>query len=154
MHNLVDLVCRDARPEGRRSNVQHLSRQPAHLAHAVLRLGVQLRDLVGPDERPPGFRNAIFGIIGVRYGLGHLALRGERVDGPERAGEVEGRERIEVAGFWVWVRNGLGRDEVAQNTVLLLVRVLVRRLAGFDVSTHHLGSGMGGVADPGVPNSS
>jgi hypothetical protein len=128
VHNIVNLVRRDARPNGSRCDVQHLSRQPAHLAHAVLGLGIQLGDLVGPDECPAEFGNAIFGVVGMRDRLGNLALRGEGVDWAQGTGEVEGREGVEVAGFWIWFRDDLGWKDVAQNTVLLLVGVLVRSL--------------------------
>lgn len=129
MHNLVNLVCRDARPDRCSGDIQHLSRQAADLSHALLALGVQLGNLVRPDERPALFGNAVLRVVGVRYRLGHLAPRRERVDWPQRAGEVEGREGVVVAGFWIWFRDDLGREEVAKNTVLLLVSVLVRGLA-------------------------
>jgi hypothetical protein len=128
VHNLVDLVGCDARPECRSGDVQHLSRQPAHLAHAILGLGIQLLDLVGPDERPAEFGDAIFRVVGMRYRLGHLAPRRKRVDWPQGAGEAEGRERVEVAGFWIWFRDDLWRKDVAQNTVFLLMDVLVGSL--------------------------
>lgn len=68
----------------------------------------------------------------MRYRLRDLALRGQRVDGAERAGEVEGRERIVVTGFWIWFRHDLGSKDMAQNTVFLLMGVFVRALEAND----------------------
>ena len=128
VHNLVDGVRRDTRPDGGRGDVQYLSRQAAHLAHALDSLGVQQRNLVGPDERSAELGNAILRVVGPGYRGGELALGRQGVHGPQGAGELEGREGVEVAGSWIWLRHEIWREEVAQNTVLLLVGGLVRGL--------------------------
>ena len=46
--------------------------------------------------------------------VGHLALVAERVDGAEGSREVERGERVEVAGFWIWVRRCPRGEHVGQ----------------------------------------
>jgi len=50
MDDLIDVISCDARLCLTRRNVQHFSRQPAHLAHAFLLLLVQNGNLVPVDE--------------------------------------------------------------------------------------------------------
>ena len=128
VHDLVDLVGRDAGPHGSRGNVEHLAGQAADLAHALLCLGVELLDLVGADEGPAGLGDAIFGVVGVGDRCRDRAGVGEGVDGSERARVVEGGPGVEEAGVWIWFRNKLWREEAIQYTVFWLVHQLVRAL--------------------------
>jgi hypothetical protein len=50
MHDLVYEVSCDAWFRLPRSNVQHLTRQPAHLTHALYLLRIEYRNLVAPNE--------------------------------------------------------------------------------------------------------
>lgn len=129
MHNLIDLVGRNTGAQCGSRNVQNFSGQPAHLPHAFYRLGVEDLDLVGPDKRPAGLRDTVLGVIRAGYVVGHGTSRGERVDRSQRAGILEVRPRIEVAGLWIGFSYSLWREEVAKNTIFLLMYILVCSLA-------------------------
>ena len=139
VHNLVNFVRRDAWPEGCRCNIEDLAGQPANLAHTLLVLGAQLLNLVCPDERSSSLGNAILRVIGMRYRLGNLASRGEWIDWSEGPGETESREWVEVAGLWIWFRNDLWWEEMAQNTRLCLVEAFMCGLRFERVSARPLG---------------
>lgn len=94
--NLVDLVGRHARLRGRCGDVEYLTRQPAHLPHALLCLCIQNLDPVAAHQRPAGLGNAVGRIVRVGYGLRHNAPLGQRVDGPQGSREVEVRKWVEV----------------------------------------------------------
>lgn len=126
--DLVNLVGRDARSQGGGSNVQDFSRQAAHLAHAILGLGVEDLDLVRPSERAAGLGDTVGSVVRVGDRLGDGALLGQRVDGSQGAGVGEGGEGVVVSGFWIRFRYYFWRNEVVQNTVFLLVHRLMRAL--------------------------
>ena len=125
MDNLVDVVGCYTRLCRRCRNVQNLTRQSAHLAHAILLLLGENGNLVPVDKDLLRARNAILGVIRVLDALLHLTLRRQRVDGSQGAGVGEGRERVVVSGRWIRFRNDFGREDVGENTVLRLVRFLV-----------------------------
>ena len=125
VHYLVNLIGRDARSKGCSGNVEDLSCQPADFAHTLLGFGIELFDLVGPDQGSSQFRYSILGVIRMRYRLGNLAARGEGVDWSKRSCKVEGREWVESAGIWIRFRHDLRREEALDHTILLLVYHLV-----------------------------
>lgn len=112
MHDLVQLVCSDAGPNGGGGDVEDLSRQPAYLAHGVLGLLVENLDLVPVDEGAAGLGDAICGVVGMRDGLGDGTALGQRVYGAQGAGEGELREGVVDAGLWIRFRHYLGGEEV------------------------------------------
>jgi hypothetical protein len=65
-------------------------------------------------------RDTITGVIRVRDRLGDGSLGGERVDGPQGTPIREGRERVIVAGSWIWFRNYLRREKVGEDITLLV----------------------------------
>jgi hypothetical protein len=75
VHQLIDVVGRNAGFCRPRRNVQHFTRQPTDLAHALLLLLVQHRDLVPVDKYLLGARYAILGVIGKLYALRDFAAR-------------------------------------------------------------------------------
>lgn len=133
MHHLIDPICRDPRAHLPRRNVQHLSRQPAHLAHALDGFGVQDGDPGARADGLLGARHAARVVVGQPDVLGHGAARRQRVHGAERAREGEGREGVVVACLGVRRGHDRGREEVLEQRglclvdlfVLALVRVLV-----------------------------
>ena len=118
VHDLVDVVGCDTGLCGRSGDVQNLTRQPAHLAHAVLLLFCEDSNLVPVDKDLLRAGNAILCVVGVLDALLDLALRRQRVDGAQGAGVGEGRERVEVASCWIRVRNYFGREDALENTTL------------------------------------
>lgn len=127
VNNLVNLVGGDAWPQGSSRDIQNFSRQTADLAHAILLLGVELLNLVRPNERSASLGNTIFGVIGVRYRLGDFALGRKRINWSEGSREAEGWEWVVVAGVWIGFRNHLGYEQVSgvKYTGLCLVHGLV-----------------------------
>lgn len=120
MHDLIDIIRRNTRLQRPRRNVQHLARQPTHLAHALLLLLVEDGDVVPADELLLGPRDAIAGVVRVRDGAGDGARAGQRVDGAEGARVLEGGEGVEVAGGWIWFRDYLGWEEVGEEVTLFV----------------------------------
>jgi hypothetical protein len=75
MHNLVNVIRCDTRFRRTRRNVQHLSRQPAHLAHAFLLLHIQHGNLVPVDKDLLGAWYAILRVVWEFDGFRHLSSR-------------------------------------------------------------------------------
>ena len=118
VHNLVDVVGCYAGLCGRSGNVQDLTRQSAHFAHAVLLLLCENSNLVPVDKDLLRAGDAILCVVWVLDALLDLALRRQRVDGSQGAGVREGRERVEVTSCWIRVRNYFGREDALENTTL------------------------------------
>jgi hypothetical protein len=129
VHNHIDLVRSDTRPQRSRSEIQDLSGQPAHLAHLFLRLRIKDIDLGSAQHAATGLRYAVGRIVRVRYGLGNLALLRQRIDCANAAGVGEAREGIVRAGFWIRLRYDFRREDGGEHTVLLLVHRFVRGLS-------------------------
>ena len=126
MADLVQIVGRDARLYGGGHDIQDFPPQHAHLAHGGLSLSIEEVELV-PVHEALALGNTGVGVVGTRDGLGHLALRGQGVDGPQGAGEGEGGEGVVETGCWIRFRHDLGGDDVMKNTILrLALRILVR----------------------------
>jgi hypothetical protein len=106
-------------------NVQNLTRQPAHLAHAILFLLGKDGNLVPVHKDLLRARDAVFRVVRELDALLHFTLRRERVYGPQSAGVGEGGEWVEMPGRWIRFRNYSGREDVGENTVLRLVLFLV-----------------------------
>ena len=102
MHNLVNLVGRDAGLRGSSSDIEDLSGQLAGLAHSLLALLIEDVDLVAVREGAAVLGVAVLPPGWVRDGLGEGSVLGQRVDGSERAGEGIVGKRVVVAGCWVW----------------------------------------------------
>ena len=81
VHHLVNMVRRRARLGFPGGNVEHLPRQPAHLAHAILLRLIEDGDLVAADKALLGARYAVLGVLWVRYPFRNRAACRERVDG-------------------------------------------------------------------------
>lgn len=128
--NLVDVVCCHTRLRCSRSNVQDLSREPAHLAHALNLLRIQDSNLVPPHKLLLGMRYAILGVVWELYARRDLPPLGQRVDGSEGSSVRVGGEGVEGAGGWIGVRNDFGGNETGEKRTLRLVRLLVLRLRG------------------------
>jgi hypothetical protein len=118
VHNLVNVVGCDAGLCGRRGDVENLTRQSAHLAHAVLLLLCEDSNLVPVDKDLLRAGNAILCVVGVLDALLDLALGRQRVDGSKGAGVGERGERVEVASCWIRVRNYFRREDALENTTL------------------------------------
>lgn len=134
VHNRIDFVGCHTRLDGRSPNVKHFSRQPAHLAHSGYSLVVQDCDLVALNVRVVG--NTRLRPFRVRYRLGNHPLLGERVYRSQAASKRIGRKGIEVAGFWIDLRNDARRDQVRQR-VLTLVHLLVLALRKISMDRPH-----------------
>jgi len=118
MYELVDVVSGDTRHCGSSCNVQNLAPVPTHLAHRILLLLVQNRDLIPVDKHLLRARYAVLRVVWVSYVLRDFASRRERVYGSESAGVRVGRERVVVAGGWIRVRNYFRRKDTLENTTL------------------------------------
>ena len=128
--NLVDIIRRHARLRGSRSNIQDLSRKPAHLAHALNLLRIEDGNLVPPDKLLLRVRYAVFGVVWELHARRDLPPLRQRIDGSEGSGVGVGGERVEGAGGWIGVRNDFGGNETGEKRTLRLVRLLVLRLCG------------------------
>lgn len=106
-------------------NVQNLTRQPAHLAHAILLLLGENSNLVPVHKDLLRARDAVFRVVRELDALLHFTLRRERVYGSQSAGVGERGEWVEVPGRWIRFRNYFGREDIGKNTVLRLVLFLV-----------------------------
>lgn len=123
--DLVNVVGGYTRLRCRRGNVQNLTRQSAHLAHAILLLLGEDSNLVPVDEDLLRARDTVLGVVWKLDALLHFTLRRQRVDGSQGAGVGECWERVEVSCRWVGFRNDFWCEDVGENTVLRLVRFLV-----------------------------
>jgi hypothetical protein len=123
--DLVNVVGGDTRLRRRRRNVQNLTRQSAHLAHAILLLLGEDSNLVPVDEDLLRARDTVLGVVWQLDALLHFTLRRQRVDGSQGTGVGECWERVEVSCRWVGFRNDFRCEDVGENTVLRLVRFLV-----------------------------
>jgi hypothetical protein len=127
--HLVDMVRRSTRLHLPRSNIQDLARQTADLAHPILLLLIQDRDVVPAYKLLLGPREAVLRVVGMGDGFGNGPRRRQGVDGAQGAGVLEGGERIELSGGWVWFRNYLWREQVGEDITLRLVHGLVFALS-------------------------
>ena len=128
MANFVQIVGRDARLDSSGHDIQDFSPQHAHLTHGGLSFGIEQVELI-PVHKALALGDTGIGIVGVRDRLGHLAPRGQGIDGPQGAGEGEGGERVVKTGCWIRFRHDLGSDDVVKNTILrLALGVLMRGL--------------------------
>lgn len=118
MDDLVDVICRDSGLRFARRNVEDLSRQPAHLAHALNLLRIQDRNLVPPDKLLLGARYPILCVVGQLHGGRNLPPLGQRVDWSQASGVWVGGEGIEVAGGWIGVRNDFRGNETGEKRTL------------------------------------
>ena len=109
MNHLIDVVGRHAGLQRAGRNIQDFTGQTAHTAHAILLLLVQDLDAALAEEALLGDRDTIFGVVRVGDGARDGALRRQRVDGTQTTGELEGGERVEIAGCWIRFRNYLRR---------------------------------------------
>lgn len=148
MADLVKVVCGDTGPDLGRNDVEHLTSQPADLAHGILASLVEYVKLVAVEEAL-ALGDAGLGVVGALYRLRNLALCRERVDGTERAGVIVSGERVEVAGGWVGFRNGLWSNEAGENTVCELA--LGGLVAGLVIILKRAGSSVQGRATNSAP---
>lgn len=102
VNNLVDVIGRHTRLRGGGSNVEDLSCKRAALSHSILSSLVENFDLVAAAEGAAVLGVAILPPHGVRNRFGEGSMRGERIDGSQRAGVGEVGERVVVAGSWIW----------------------------------------------------
>lgn len=118
VYYLINVVCRYTRLCFPRSNVQHLSRKPTDLAHALNLLRIQHGNLIPANKLLFGAGNAVFGVVGQLDARRDLPSLRERVHGPKRSSVRVGGEGIEGAGGWIGVRNDFGSKDVGENSTL------------------------------------
>ena len=147
MHNLIYIISRDSGLGGGGSNVEHLTREAADLAHTLLLCLVEDGDLVPSNKDLFGSRNAIFRVIGSRDVCWYFTARRQRVRRPQRSGIRESRERVVLAGGCIWFRNNIWRKEFAERITRRFVRLLVLALSRHGIRNHiftlmpHIGTG-------------
>ena len=128
MNDFVNIISSDSRFGFPRSNVQHLSGEPANLAHSLLFLLIQDLDPVPSNENLLRVWNSIFSIIGKRDVLGYLPPWRQRVYRSQSAGKWECGKRIEVTSVWIGFRNHFRWEEITERVTLCLVQQLMLAL--------------------------
>lgn len=118
MNDLIDVISSNSRLCRSSCNIQDLSAIAAHLAHRILLLLVQDRDLVPVDKHLLRTRYAILGVVWVFDVLGDFAARRERVYGSKSAGVRVRGKWVVVTRSWIRVRNYFRRKDVLENTTL------------------------------------
>lgn len=134
MDDLINVVGSDSRLEGGSGDVEDFTSQAADFAHALLLCLVQDRDLVPADKDLLRVGNAIVCVIGAHNVVWQLAAGRERIDGPQGAGVWEGGEWVVLTGGWIWFRDYLGGEEVAEGITCRFVHLLVFTLQGQEVN--------------------
>ena len=119
MHDLVDLVCRDARLDGSRSNVKYFSCESAYFAHALNALLIQYIDFVSSYIWIVWY--AVLRPLRMWYRLRYISLFCQRVDRSQGARVRVRGKWIEESGFWIDLRNNVRSTKVTDE-----VRTLVK----------------------------
>lgn len=100
--DLVNMVGGNSRLSGGGGDVKNLTGQLSNLSHGLNAFSIKDLELVSVDNGSAVLGVAILRPYGVRNGLGDLSRLRQRVDGTQRAGEVEAGEGVVVTGCWIW----------------------------------------------------
>jgi hypothetical protein len=125
MNDLVYVVGSHTRPHFLRRNIEHLSCQPTDLAHSILLLLVQDRNLIPPYEYLLGARYPIFCIVRMLDFRRYLSFWRQRVYRPQSARKRKGREGVVLAVCWVGFRDNIRWKEITERITLCLVDCLM-----------------------------